>query len=124
VVLEQLYRKYKDRVEFLMVYVREAHPNSILFVPADGGGKMLQVIGQTSTEVERLKHLQLCASYLQLTMPALVDSKDNLANRAHAAFPSRFYIVDKEGKIASKGEPGPGGFRPADVEAWLSANVK
>jgi iodothyronine deiodinase-like protein len=110
-------------VEFLLVYIREAHPDSVLYVPTEDGGKKLEVIPQTSTTVERLKNLRQCASLLGLTMPALIDSDDNVVNRAYAAWPDRLYVVDLEGKIAYKGGPGPAGFRPAEVEAWLKQNV-
>jgi hypothetical protein len=122
-MLERLYQTYKDRVEFLLVYIREAHPDSVLFVPGEDGGKKLQVIPQTATTTERLKNLQQCTSLLQLTMPAVIDSDDNVVNRAYAAWPDRLYVVDREGRIAFKGEPGPRGFRPAEVEAWLEKNV-
>jgi type I thyroxine 5'-deiodinase len=81
------------------------------------------VIPQTATTTERLKNLQQCTSLLQLTMPAVIDSDDNVVNRAYAAWPDRLYVVDREGRIAFKGEPGPSGFRPAEVEAWLEKNV-
>ena len=56
-------------------------------------------------------------------MPALIDSDDNGVNRAYAAWPDRLYVVDRDGKIAYKGGPGPRGFKPADVETWLKANA-
>lgn len=107
----------------MLVYIREAHPDSVLYVPTPDGGKKLQPIPQTSSAAERLKNLQQCASLLQPTMPAVIDSDDNLVNRAYAAWPDRLYVVDTEGKIAYKSGPGPAGFRPAEVEAWLKANV-
>ena len=91
----------------------------MLFVPAEDGGKKLAVVPQTSTAAERLKNLQQCVSLLQLTMPALIDSDDNVVNRAYAAWPDRLYVVDADGKIAYKSGPGPAGFHPEEVEAWL-----
>ena len=111
-------------MEFLLVYIREAHPGSVLYVPAEDGGKKLEVIPQTATTVERLKNLQQCVSLLQLTMPAVIDSEDNVVNRAYAAWPDRLYVVDRDGKIAYKSGPGPAGFRPQEVETWLRENVK
>jgi hypothetical protein len=110
-------------VEFLLVYIREAHPDSVLYVPTEDGGKKLQVIPQTATTAERLRNLQQCVSLLQLTMPAVIDSDDNVVNRAYAAWPDRLYVVDVDGKIACKSGPGPAGFKPAEVETWLKANV-
>jgi hypothetical protein len=109
---------------FLLIYIREAHPDSVLFVPTGGGGKKLQIIPQTSTAAERLKNLEQCVSLLQLTMPALIDSDDNVVNRAYAAWPDRLYAIGTDGKIAFKSGPGPFGFKTADLEEWLRNNVK
>jgi hypothetical protein len=111
-------------VTFLLVYIREAHPDSILFVPTADGGKKLQVVPQTSTAAERLKNLEQCVSLLQLTMPAIIDSDDNVVNGAYAAWPDRLYAVGVDGKVAYKSGPGPSGFKTPDLEAWLSANAK
>lgn len=119
-----MYQTYKDRVEFLLVYIREAHPGSLLYVTAEDGTKQLAVIPQTATAAERLKNLGQCVSLLQLTMPALIDSDDDVVNRGYGAWPDRLYVVDVDGKIAYKAGPGPRGFRPAEVESWLKANVK
>jgi hypothetical protein len=111
-------------VTFLLVYIKEAHPDSILFVPTADGGKKLQVVPQTSTAADRLKNLMQCVSLLQLTMPALIDSEDNVVNAAYAAWPDRLYAVGVDGTVAFKSGPGPSGFKTPDLEAWLSANAK
>ena len=38
--LEQLYQTYKDRATFLLVYIAEAHPGTILSVPTADGGRV------------------------------------------------------------------------------------
>ena len=45
---------------------------------------------------------------------------DNPANAAYAGWPERFYIVDEKGVIVYKGKPGPFGYHPEEVEAWLA----
>jgi hypothetical protein len=95
----------------------------VLFVPTPNGEKKLQIIPQTSTAVERLHNLEQCVSLLKLTMPALIDSDDNVVNRAYAAWPDRLYVIDTDGKIAFKSGPGPFGFKTPDLAAWLSTNV-
>ena len=54
----------------------------------------------------------------------VIDKDDNKVNAAYAGWPDRMYVVAADGKIAYKGGPGPGGFKPAEVEAWLRANAK
>jgi len=114
-----LYQKYKDRVTFLLVYIREAHPDSILYVPTTDGGTQLGVVPQTSTAADRLKNLEVCVSLLQLTMPSIIDGDDNQVNRAYAAWPDRLYGIDRNGIVRFKSDPGPSGFRTPDLAAWL-----
>ena len=108
----------------MLVYIREAHPDSILFLHTQAGGTALGVVSQTDTEVDRLKNLQQCTSLLQLTMPSVVDSTDNIVNRTYAAWPDRLYAIGIDGKVAFKSGPGPSGFKSPDLAAWLQKNVK
>ena len=110
-------------MEFVLVYIREAHPDSILYVPSTDGSKKLGVVSQTSTAEERLKNLQQCALLLQLTMPSVIDSDDNVVNRSYAAWPDRLYAIGTDGKVAFKSAPGPAGFKTPDLAAWLRENA-
>jgi type I thyroxine 5'-deiodinase len=56
-------------------------------------------------------------------VPTVIDREDNKVNAAYSGWPDRLYVVGKDGRIAYKGGPGPGGFKPAEVEAWLKKNV-
>jgi hypothetical protein len=102
----------------LLVYVREAHPDSILYT-LDQGKEVLLKITQTNTLEERSQRAQQCVATLKLTMPTLVDREDNRVNQLYAGWPDRLIVVGKDGKIAYMGGPGPKGFKPAEVEAWL-----
>jgi hypothetical protein len=122
--LERLYQTYKDRAEFVVVYIREAHPGSIISVPKPGGGAELQLLPQTSTVAERLRHLRELVRIAHFTMPAVMDGEDNAVKRAYAAWPDRLYVIDAEGKVAFKSAPGPAGFKVPELAAWLRENVK
>ena len=52
-------------------------------------------------------------------IPFLVDSIDNRVDAVYAAWPERLYIVDENGTIVYKGKPGPFGYHPEEVAAWL-----
>lgn len=60
-----------------------------------------------------------CLKDLQLTIPCLIDDLMDTAEKAYAGWPDRFYVVDVEGKIAYKGDPGPRGFKPELAETAL-----
>ena len=121
--VDKLYAEYKDRATFRFVYVREAHPDSVLFVREDGK-ESLQKIEQTESLEQRGKHATLCTETLKLQMPVVVDKADNQVNKTYAAWPIRLVIVDSAGKLAHISGPGPSGFDPAEVGAWLKANSK
>lgn len=56
-------------------------------------------------------------------LPLVVDGMNNAADELFAGWPERLYILDEQGRVAYKGEPGPFGFKPEEVEAWLEARA-
>lgn len=107
-----------------MVYISEAHPGSIVSVPTADGGQELQVIPPTANTEERLRNLRQFVDVVGLTIPAGIDSEDDTARRAYAAWPDRIYVVGKDGKVAFKSAPGPVGFKVPDLEQWLRENAR
>ena len=118
--MENLYQTYKSDAEFLLVYIREAHPDSVLYT-LNNGVQQLQKITQTETLLERSQTAQTCSVSLHLSIPTLVDKEDNKVNAAYAGWPDRLAIVGVDGKLAYYGAKGPGGFRPQEAEKWLRA---
>ncbi len=105
-----MYEAYKDRVEFLVVYIREAHP-------IDGHMPMeFKMIEDPITTVERLKVAKQCVTELKLAMPAVVDKLNDAVSVAYHGWPERLYLVGKDGKIAYVGGPGPFQFEPGELE--------
>lgn len=107
----------------MLVYIREAHPDSILFVP-ENGKEVLKKVEQSDSLDRRTENAAICLSALKLSVPTVIDKADNKVNTAYAGWPDRMYVVGIDGKIAYKGGPGPGGFKPNEVEDWLKKNVK
>jgi hypothetical protein len=79
----------------------------------------IRVLQQTSL-ADRIEAARAAAARLQLTMPILVDGMDDAASAAFAAWPERIAIVDRDGRIAYPGAPGPYGFDPGKAEACLA----
>lgn len=121
--MQRLYDTYSSDAEFFLVYIREAHPDSVLYTEKDGE-KVLQVISQTSTLFERSQTALTCSASLQLSIPTIVDKGDNAVNEAYAAWPDRLVIVGRDGRIAYYGGKGPRGFKPSEVEQWLDDSFK
>lgn len=106
----------------MLVYIREAHPDSVLFIP-DSGKEVLKKITQTDSLDKRVENAEICLTALKLSVPTVIDREDNKANLAYAGWPDRMYVVGVDGRIAYRGGPGPGGFKPQEVEGWLKTNL-
>ena len=117
--LERLFQTYGQRVAFFYIYIREAH--------AEDGWKMPRnqregiKVTDPKTLGERAVVAQEACTFFKTKIPALVDTMDDATDRAYAGWPSRIFVVDVDGTIAVKGEPGPRGLVPAAraVETWL-----
>lgn len=115
--LNRLYREYRDRVQFYVVYIEEAHPIDAWQVSDNLADDVL--VATTKTADERYRVAGLCLTKLGIELPALVDGPDNRVERAYTGWPDRLYVIDRDGRIALKSAAGPFGFKPADVEATL-----
>ena len=100
----------------LCVYIQEAHPE-------DGWQVLINleqeiVYTQPRTEDQRVEIAAACMLDLELELPMLLDAMTNEVDTAYAALPERLYVIDAEGKIAYRGDPGPWGF---DADGWEEA---
>lgn len=112
-----MYAKYKDKADFRVVYIREAHPTDGWQVRANERDGVL--IKNHTTEEERAKAAGACAAGLKLSMPMLIDDMNDTVEKAYQGWPDRIYIIGADGKIAYKGARGPVGFKPKEAEGAL-----
>jgi len=68
---------------------------------------------------ERVEAGNTCVLNLGLSIPAIVDNMENTVGQVYSGMPARLYIVDKEGKIAYRGEKGSKEFKPLEMERAL-----
>ena len=106
----------------MVVYIREAHPSDGWKMPKNE--KEGIDFSQPKTAEERGKIAAACKTKLDLSIPFVVDGIDNKVGEAYAGWPDRLYIVDREGKIAYKGGPGPRGFVVSEMAAKLDEVLK
>lgn len=114
--MNELYERYRDRVQFFCVYIQEAHPTDGWQVPANLEAGVLYA--QPKTLDERARVAATCARTLNVRMPMLLDDMTNAVDTKYAALPERLYVVDAEGRVFFKSIMGSMGF---DVEAWARA---
>jgi alkyl hydroperoxide reductase subunit AhpC len=113
----RVFHRYHDKANFLMVYVREAHPTD---------GWRMESNDQKGVEIEqpqndeaRQEVAQQCSELLKAPWTMVVDRVDDEVGKAYSGMPSRLYVIDQQGKVAYKSGRGPFGFKPAEMEQSL-----
>jgi len=117
--LREIYEQHRDRVEFLTIYIREAHPTDGWWLGGGLTGMAVRGFTPSVTDVRDPRTLEerravasrFAAEALPGT-PVLVDTIDDAVNKAYAGWPTRLYLVDVDGRVAYAGTPGPWGFKP------------
>lgn len=116
-----MFKEYQDRVEFLLVYIREAHPADGWQMPENEKDGV--VFKEPKSHEERQSVAQKGCSQLKLSLPTVIDDMQNTVDNQYASWPERMFVIDKDGKIAYAGKQGPFGFKPNEVKAWLTDHV-
>jgi type I thyroxine 5'-deiodinase len=116
-------------VQFLTIYIREAHPVDGWWLGGGLAGLILKMsrskaatdIYDPKTIEERRAVAGQCESTLQYGIRTYVDEMDDAVSDAYAALPTRLYLVGLDGRVAYAGGPGPFGFKPAELRAAIEA---
>lgn len=132
--IQQLYEQYHKDVQFLSIYIREAHP-------IDGwwlGRRLTKTIIKKifpypkasmehydpQTIEERRAVAGECETALQYGVHTYVDEMDDAVNRAYAAWPTRLYLVGLDGKVVYAGGLGPYDFKPTKLGAAIAGYLQ
>ncbi len=113
--------RYAGRVAFFVVYIKEAHPEDG-WVLDTNRSEQIAVDDPASTEA-RAEVAKACSVRLRIRMPVLIDGIDNEAAKRYGGWPDRLYLIERDGRIAFQGEEGPFGFRPAELNAAIHAEL-
>ncbi|HZQ82427.1 MAG TPA: deiodinase-like protein [Gaiellaceae bacterium] len=119
--MERIAARFDDRVSFLVVYIREAHPEEGWILPENRRSGI--AVNEPTTIGERRAVAQTCAAKLELTIPAVIDEIDNAVASAYGGWPDRLYLIGTDGRIAFQGGEGPFGFKPAALEQAIEQLV-
>jgi len=132
VSLHDLYEKYHERVQFLSIYIREAHPVDGWWF---GKGPMSILLklsrSKAATDVydpttieERRAVAGQCQETLKFGIHTYVDEMDDYVNQTYAAWPTRLYLISQDGRVVYHGGLGPFDFHPSKlgkaIEAYLA----
>jgi hypothetical protein len=115
--IEAMYQRYKMDANFVMVYVREAHPSDGWKM--ESNTRVGVAVKQPTTLEERKEVAGQFCERLKTTMPFVVDEINDPVGHAYSGMPGRFYVIDCQGKVAYKSGRGPFGFRFGEMEQAL-----
>ena len=124
--IQEIYEQYHKDIQFLSIYIREAHP-------VDGWW-----LGRRFTKEDHVKVCsqglhgeqrrpqdhrrapgggrgRVCAA-LQYGVRTYIDEMDDKVNETYAAWPTRPYLIGLDGKVVYAGGLGPYDFRPAKLK--------
>lgn len=110
----RLVTKYQRDVDFLIIYIEEAHPS-------DGW-----VTTDTPYIIPQHRSLEdrgSAARVLQQSVPGcalVLDTMTNSSSAAYGAYFERLYVV-QSGIILYQGGRGPDGYQVSELRAWLES---
>ena len=113
--------RYAHAVEFFIVYIKEAHPEDGWVLKQNRRAQI--AVSDPGTLEERTELAQTCAVRMRTSLPVLIDELDDEAARQYGGWPDRLYLVSRDGRIAYQGRQGPFGFRPAELDAAIQAEL-
>lgn len=105
-----------------MVYIQEAHPSDLWQLPSNVKDEV--VFSSPKTFDERVSVATACVRKLGIEFPALLDRIEDSTERDYTGWPDRLYVIDREGRIAYKSDPGPYGFAPSGMEEALKKTLE
>ena len=108
-------------MEFLVVYIVEAHPTDIWQSESNIRDSVL--FATPKNEDDRAYVAGACVRKLGIKMPAVLDEFSDSTERVYTGWPDRIYLVDARGRIAYKSAPGPFGFHAEALGAALARVV-
>ncbi len=115
--VELVANRFRDRANFLFVYVREAHPcNGWCMSSNETAGIHVE---QPTSNSARQAIAQACMNLLRPSIPVVVDGVDDLVGDQYSAMPARLYVLDRAGQVTYQSGRGPFGFKVGELEQAL-----
>lgn len=105
-----------------MVYIQEAHPSDLWQLSSNVEDEV--VFSSPKTFEERVNVATACVRDLGIEFPALLDKIEDSTEREYTGWPDRLYVIDRQGRVAFKSDPGPYGFDPEAMEGVLKQVVE
>jgi len=108
-------------VQFVVVYIREAHPEEGWILPENRRSGI--AVHEPTTDDERRAVATTCAANLKMSMRTVIDGVDNAVASAYGGWPDRLYLVGSDGRIVYQGGEGPFGFKPEELAVAIEREL-
>jgi hypothetical protein len=112
--LDGIAKEFGDRIHFLCVYIKEAHPTDGSQSPANLDDEVL--FTQPTTEDERAEVAAACMLRFNFSFPMVLDDMTDVVGSTFNAMPERLYVLDADGRVIWKCGLGPHLFDPDGFE--------
>ena len=124
-----VYRKYRKDVEFMMIYIREAHPTDKWWLAET---KFMRVVAdmlnpypsydtlEPTSIKERRSVAQTCSKKLLANMPVYIDNMDNQVDLKYVGWPTRTYFLGNDGRVVFDSGLGPYGLSHAELDKTIA----
>ena len=103
--LNDLAKKYQPHVQFLCIYIKEAHPTD--GIQSLNNLKDGILYEQPTTADARADIAAVCMLRYNFSFPMVLDDMTDAAESKYVAVPERLYVLDRDGRITYKGGLGP-----------------
>lgn len=108
-------------MRFLVVYIREAHPEEGWILPENRRSGV--AVHEPTTDDERRAAAATCALNLKMSMLTVIDGIDNAVASAYGGWPDRLYLIASDGRIVYQGGEGPFGFKPDELARAIESEL-
>ena len=132
--VQQIYKQHHDDVQFLNIYIREAHPidgwwlgrrltRGVIRKIFPYPKASMEHYDPTTIEERRVVAGE-CLQALDYGVRTYVDDMDDSVNNAYAAWPTRLYLIGLDGRVVYAGGLGPYGFKPSNLKTAIEEYQK
>ena len=119
--LEGLAKDFGDRIHFLCVYIKEAHPTDGSQSPSNLDDDVL--FAQPTTADARAEVAAVCMLRYNFSFPMVLDDMTDVVGSAYMAMPERLYVLDAAGRVTWKCGLGPHLFDPDGFEVAIKQQI-
>ena len=117
--LDNIAKKFADKISFLCVYIKEAHPTDGSQSPPNIDDDVLYA--QPTSDEERAEVAAACMLRFNFSFPMVLDNMTNEVEEKYKAMPERLYMLDVDGRVTWKCGLGPHLFDPDGFEEAVKA---